>query len=239
VGHLPERFAVDVAHAIDVDHAGEWIVDGGTAEWRYLVQIPGASSLSLHATRARLPASAVLTVRAGDNVHTYRAADTNDGGLWSRILKGDTLDLALTVPAGQRVLVSFDVESFQAGFRRLDDELARGDEPSRRVTIQSASEQSHDSCVQNHACNVTTANSGPGKATVAVVVRNTTTCTGTLLNDSLGDKKPYVLTARHCQNSDGALGSPPARSDVSIYWNAVTTLDAPPAISERRLNREL
>src|SRR5262245_7182602 len=84
----PERFAVDVAHAVDVDNAGEWTVTGSTAEWRYTVQIPGAYSMSFRAMNTRLPAAAALNVRAGDASHTYRAADLNDGALWSRILKG-------------------------------------------------------------------------------------------------------------------------------------------------------
>src|SRR5262245_32620175 len=58
----PERFAVDVAHVADFKHDGTWVRAGGVSTWRYKVRIPGAVSMSFHASTWQLPAGASLTV---------------------------------------------------------------------------------------------------------------------------------------------------------------------------------
>ena len=49
------RFAVDIAHPVS-----------GSDTWTYSVRIPGAISMSFHASEVSLPADAVLAVTSGN-----------------------------------------------------------------------------------------------------------------------------------------------------------------------------
>ena len=55
-----------------------------------------------------------------------------------------------------------------------------------------------------------------------MLIGNVGQCTGTLLNNAREDGRPYVLTARHCQNGELGGGAPGAAASVSIYWDAVS-----------------
>src|SRR5215471_9151989 len=81
----PSRFAVDIAHAVSPTTDGEWSTSGATSTWTYSVQIPGAVSMSFHATKASLPPSATLTVTAESTRYIYTSKDATGGELWSRI----------------------------------------------------------------------------------------------------------------------------------------------------------
>ncbi len=74
----------------------------------------------------------------------------------------------------------------------------------------------------NYECDVTAANTGPAQATVGLIVGNAFQCSGTLINDVPHDGKPYVLTARHCENSQNGGGDPGAAANVVIYWDATS-----------------
>ena len=98
------RFAVDIRHPIDASQAGTgaWSIARGVATWHYSVRVPTAVSLSFHATNIFLPSSAQLKVVAAGSTYTYRAKDVNKRQLWSRIAKGDSLAMELTVAANER-----------------------------------------------------------------------------------------------------------------------------------------
>jgi hypothetical protein len=195
------RFAVDIAHPVS-----------GAGTWTYSVRIPGAISMSFHASEVSLPADAVLTVTSGNTTTTYHASDINRGGLWGRPQLGDTLNFTLSGPAA-----SLHIQSFQAGYRALASVVP--DNPHYTARLEMAAPAD---CTQNYSCNVTDDNQGPARATVAVVVGNQYTCTGTLMNNTSNDATPYVLTARHCQTGTMGGGDPDAASAVTIYWDAVT-----------------
>ena len=97
------RFAVDIPHPVS-----------GTNAWNYSVRIPGAISMSFHASGISLPGNAVLTVTAGNTTTTYHGRDISDGGLWGRPLLGDTLSFTLSGEGA-----SVQIQSFQAGYRAL------------------------------------------------------------------------------------------------------------------------
>jgi hypothetical protein len=218
----PDRFAVDIAHAVDLESAGEWEVTADTATWRYQVRIPTAISMSFHATHIILPPAATLTVRAASAASVYLSADLHRDTLWSRIAKGDSLEFELIVPSSDRAGTVLEIASFQAGYRGLGGGVK--DHPAyARLKIQSETAADNSSCVQNYACATTPDNTGPGHAAIALVVANIAQCSGTLLNDVPGDNAPYILTARHCQGPDGASSA----ADTDVYWNRLTACGTP------------
>ena len=60
-----------------------------------------------------------------------------------------------------------------------------------------------------------------------MVIGNLFECTGTLVNNTARDGRPYILTARHCENGQLGGGNPDAAATVSVYWDAVTPCGTP------------
>jgi len=216
------RFAVDIPHPIDSSQAGTgtWSVTRGAATWRYSVRVPTAVSLSFHATNIFLPSSAQLRVVAGGSTYTYSAKDINKRQLWSRISKGDSLAMELTVAPKERRYVVLQIASVQAGYRGFGHAVP--DHPYYTRLRQQTRGGSTSSCIVNYECDVTAANTAPGQATVAIIVGNAFQCSGTLINDVPHDGKPYVLTARHCENGQPGGGSPAAAANLVVYWDATS-----------------
>jgi hypothetical protein len=224
--HDRNRFAVNIPHSISSAKQGTWARAGSTSTWTYNTRIPTAISMSFHASHLELPPGAVLTVTAagGATRATYRTKDISRGGLWSRPLIGDTLEINISVNATEASQVQLQIDSLQAGYRALGGDIADHPYYRRIMAAQAASTTtSSSSCSQNYSCNATAANQGPAQATVALLVGDQYQCTGTLLNNTRGDGTPYVLTARHCQTGTLGGGDPSAAESVVVYWDAVTS----------------
>ena len=220
---FPERFAVDIPHSASASTSGEWTRSGTVSTWHYRVQIPTAVSMSFHARQVHLPASAVLTVTGGGGHVVYRAADVRRGELWSRIFRGATLSLDITVNTNESSQVAFEIASLQAGYRGLG-----GGVPNhpRFEALKAQAAATAPGCIENYLCHADATNQGPAEATAAIVVGNIGQCTGTLLNNTRGDATPYFLTARHCENGQPGGGNPAAASTVVVYWDATSPCGA-------------
>jgi len=216
------RFAVDIPRIVDASQSGigSWSVVSGMATWRYSVRVPTAVSLSFHAANIFLPPSAQLKVTAGGNTYLYGARDTNKRQLWSRISKGDSLTMELAVAPKERRSVVLQITSVQAGYRGFGHAVP--DHPYYTRLRQQAAAASTSSCIVNYECDSTAVNTGPAQATVGLIVGNAFQCSGTLINDVPHDGKPYVLTARHCENGQQGGGDPGAAANVVVYWDATS-----------------
>lgn len=206
----PERFAVDVPHEASPATHGTWSRLKGVSTWRYSVRVPTAVSMSFHARAFRLPATATLRASGGGMTASYGARDSGPTGLWSRVFRGDTVNLELTVPQSQEADVQLAISSLQAGYRSLGKGV--DDHPVykklRAISATSAG------CVENFSCHETPGNFGPRNATGAITVGGVALCTATLVNNVRGDLKHYLLTARHCQVENVNDGS------IVLYWDA-------------------
>ena len=215
--HDHNRFAVNIPHSVSSERQGRWTSAGATSTWTYNIRVPTAVSLSFHA-RLALPSSATLQVHAGTVTSSYGTKDISRGGLWSRPLLGDSLQLRISVNTAAARQVQLQIDSVQAGYRALGGGVADHPHYQKLMAAQTAA----PACIQNYMCNATAANQVPAQATVAVLVANQYQCTGTLLNNTRGDGMPYVLTARHCQTDKLGGGDPGAAESVVIYWDATT-----------------
>lgn len=232
------RFAVEVPHAISSARDGEWTESAGEARWHYQVRIPTAVSMSMHAAQVRLPREATLVVSGTQSRFAYTAHDLHAGVLWSRILRGDTLDLTLSVPIAGRPATHVEIVALQAGYRGLGvgapnhpyfDQLRQraASTPLREGQAPTAGASTANSaCIENYECDATASNAGPAHSTVALVIGNVVQCTGTLVNNVRNDGTPYVLTARHCEQGKIGGGAPSQASAVTVYWDATTACGA-------------
>jgi hypothetical protein len=227
VAGIPERFAVEVPYRTSLQSHGIWTTTGNARTWSYRVTVPGAVSLSFHASRVVLPSGAALSVSGGGTEYRYTSGDIHRGELWSRIARGDTLTFTLTTNAPD-ASVALDVVGLQAGFRSLGN--GGPNHPRYDALRHIKADAGTTSCVENWECHVTPSNQGPGQSSVTLVIANTGLCSGVLINNVAGDGTPYVLTARHCENGNADGGDPSAASGVTAYFDAVTpcgqTLDS-------------
>jgi hypothetical protein len=218
-----EQFAVNIHRAVSSAAQGTWTQKGPLSTWVYTVRIPTAISMSFHASAATLPPSAVLTVSTEHHAAKYSAQNVSRSGLWGRPQPGDTVTFSLGVASSEASRVRFQIDSLQAGYRSLGGGIP--DHPHyaelKRMAAAAAS------CTENYSCHVTAANSGSSHATVALVIGNLYECTGTLVNNSASDGKPYILTARHCEKGELGGADPDAAATVSVYWDAVTPCGTP------------
>jgi hypothetical protein len=205
---MPYRYAV--LHSVDLDNRrhGAWTtLADGRAIWRLRLQSPGAESLHLGIDRLALPAGATLWLRSLDG-RTLQGPWTRDdrnaaGGLWTPVVLGDDAVLELDLPSGlsaavrRRTLVR--VTAVGHGYRGFAD----GGE-------------------KQLSCNIDTVcpDADPWRNQVRSTARISFTegggsflCTGTLLNNSAGDFRPYFLTANHCISGTGGANT------TVVYWN--------------------
>ena len=106
----PSRFAVDVPHAASPSTVGAWSRSADVSTWTHAVQVPGAVSMSFYAAEAFLPTSATRTVSADGMSYVYTATDIDRGELWSRIGRGDSLTLELSVATEDVDEVRLEIE---------------------------------------------------------------------------------------------------------------------------------
>jgi len=219
------QFAVVVPYSVSAASAGTWKTSGGVATWTYAMQVPTAVSLSFHAVHSSLPPGAVLVVRGAKTTTSYRASDMHRGELWSRIHPGEALQLELSMPVAERAAVAFNIVALQAGYRSIGAGVS--DHPYfRQLQTQRDTATGNTACMTNYECQVTSANTPAGAATVGVIVGDLYQCTGTLINDVPWDNKPYLLTARHCETGTLGGGDPSAAGSVTVYWDAISACGA-------------
>ncbi len=214
-----DRFAVEVPHQVSAARDGSWTRNGTRDTWELTVRVPTAVTLSFHASRIFLPTSAVLSVSASGVTYVYTPAQIHGTELWSRLGKGDTLDLQLSVNHADRQQAVLEIAAFQAGYRSLG--AGTVDHP-HYARLRAKAQSSTDACVENYECHVGTGIDNSGQATAALVISNQFECSGTLLNNVTNDGTPYMLTARHCQSGNLGGGNPGAAASVVVYWDATT-----------------
>lgn len=236
------QFAVDVPYAASLDTRGTWTRGDDTSTWTHSVRVPGAVSLSFHATTLVLPTGAVLRVSGGGETYVYDRAGVRRRELWSRVARGDTLSFELVVPSALESDAALRIASLQAGYRALaigqrnhpsyDAIIGRGRVSAAGTTAGESPPTALASaggaaCAENYECRTTPATQVSAAATLVVTVRNVYQCTGTLVADVPGTRRPYVLTARHCQLDDAGNDDPGAAAATFVYWNAVSACGVP------------
>lgn len=208
------RFADRWTVEVDAETHGTWeLLDADTFLWRLRIVAPDALSLNLGFSRFHLPPGARLTLRSGDGrraVRPFTAGDNAaDGALWTPLLATDDLVLELVVPARRRAEVALHLVAVNRGYRYFGG----------------AGEKSG-------ACNVDVAcpEAGPWRdqvrAVAALSFGGQRFCTGFLVNDTARDRRPYLMTAAHCD-----VGETEARSLVA-YWRFESSTCRPPGSAE-------
>ncbi|MGI8432324.1 MAG: trypsin-like serine peptidase, partial [Chthoniobacterales bacterium] len=176
----------------------------GTQTTVFAIKSPGAVGVRVHFDRFKIPAGDEVYVRGLNAKRSsggpYRENGTwNDGQFWSATVEGDTAVIEYQSRSGEGTFIVSEIAHI---YRNVDAGMFTPDVLS---------------CEVDASCSSV----GPKNAVARIVFVDdgggSYVCTGTLLNNSAGDRIPYFLTAAHCVSSQSE-----ARS-VESYWLYQTT----------------
>jgi len=201
---LPPRFAIARKVAITPDARGTWEDLGdGRLLWRLRLRAAEAASLNLGFARFRMPREGQLLIYAADltgQIRPFTAADNRaDGQLWTPLLRTSDLVLEVTLPRSRRGELELELAQVGQGYRTVgfvDAPLLSG-ACNMDVECLLAGDPWRDNV----------------RASGAITVGGTDTCSGSLLNNTAQDRKLLFMTANHCSITSGNAAS------VVVYWN--------------------
>ena len=204
---LPPRFAVPEKVSITPDRQGTWedLLDGNML-WRLrILGREGTTSLNLGFTRFKMSRHSRLVLYSADGREVSKAFTAADneahGELWTPVVLTDDLVVELTVPKREMQAVELRLGWINQGYRGF------GTVPS-------------DSYLKSGSCNLDVACLAAGdtwreemRSVGVISTGGSTFCTGSLLNDTAGDRKMFFITANHCGITSGSAAS------LVVYWN--------------------
>lgn len=194
----PARYAVPVAAPITLA-SGAWFAGAaGESVWRLNLQSSEARSLGLHFQDLVLPAGAALTV-TGSGGAVREGPYRQGGDLWVPPLSGDTIEIAIALPADRVPELALGTVTAFHGFA---DWL----QPAPKVA---------GSCNVDITCAEASDWTTESGAAARITVGNQFFCSGQLLNNVRQDRRRLFLTASHC----GIDGNGGTAESVAFYFN--------------------
>ena len=215
----PYRFAIPRRVVITPDANGMWEeIDNETWLWRIHITSPGATSISLGFTHYLMPSGGELFIYSVDGKEVLGPYTERDNALheqlWTPLIHSDDVMVELTIPVDDVANLELTLGSINHGYRRMLSSLSM---------VKGLGDS--DWCERNVACTEGD-NWRDQIRSVALyyvtLADGTWQCTGTLINNTAQDEKPYFLTAFHCFDEylDGVLDNPTgAAATMVVYWN--------------------
>ncbi|MDR0505530.1 MAG: hypothetical protein LBH32_01755 [Dysgonamonadaceae bacterium] len=196
-------------------HGNTHVLADGTKIWRVGVRSKDAYSINLLFTRFHLPEGGKLFIYNADQNHIIGAFDyrnnTPEQILPVRPVAGDDIIIEYSEPANADFEGELTIGEVNHDYRNI---LATGaGEPD-------IDQRTGMDCMPDALCS--NANEKLIRATVLLMINGQYSCTGTLVNNTANDEKPYLLTAVHCLNNNFSSGY----MNESFYVTAAGTIVA-------------
>jgi len=215
--HLkPLKFAHSFSVSLSTENSGTWIEQEGYRIWTIGVESEGAYSINLIFSKYKLPNGARLFIYNEDKsdvIGAFTSKNNQESGM-----------LATMPVAGDKIIVQYE-EPCDCDFQ---GELEISKISHDFLGIKLKSKDSRRPLGQSGSCNVDincdlAKNYKDAKNSVCrIYIDGSELCSGTLLNNTSINKKPYVLSARHCiENSYQAQVSVFLFNYESPYCNPI------------------
>lgn len=197
------RFAYKFITDFTPENAGvTYTLADGTRVWRLGIRSAGAVSLNLLFTEYELPEGASLFIYDPEQKQV-KGSFTSQNNSERRILPvspiyGEELIIEYQEPANSVFHGKLRIGEVNHGYRSI-----------QRVA-EPASEPSGYTCILPLICSLSDGDpyQEVGRSVVELIVDGVYYCTGSLINNTNQDGKPYLLTASHCLNEDFTLKNP-------------------------------
>ncbi len=213
----PYSFAVSRQISITPQTGGLWEeIDNETLLWRLPIASPDAVSLSLGFSRYFMPPGGRMYIYSTDESQVIGPFTEDDnkehGQLWTPIVPSDAIIVELTIPAAQVPDLELELTTINHGYRDLNSISYFGVGDSQW-------------CHHNVACS----EGKPWRNQIRSVALYQTTykgrsylCTGSLVNNTAEDDRPYFLTSFSCFDANqNRIPDDRRRAAESmiVYWN--------------------
>lgn len=173
----------------------------GTRVWRLGIYSPGALSINVLFTEYELPEGAQLFLYNEDQTQILGSFNHLNNSELNLLpvspIQGDRLIIEYQEPANASFQGRLTVGEVNHGYRSL-----RGLEPGDNTSLISK--------IPPLACYQDGTNDYAqwGQSVVLLIIDGSVGCTGTLINNTDNDGKPYLLTASHCLNKQFTMKNP-------------------------------
>lgn len=192
-GNGPWRFGFNNETNLNMENAGTWInlADGGKI-WLLQVTCENALTVNLTFNNLTIPEGNELFVYNPDKTFIlgkFTAYHLYEKQLGTELVPGNTAIIEYYIPAANAALeATLTLSKVTHGYRTAQE-------------FQEKAFNSSGSCNMNVNCLDGAAWVNERNSTVMLVSGSNGFCTGALVNNTLNDGKPYVLTANHCYST--------------------------------------
>ncbi len=192
---LPYRFAVNLKTDISPGTAGTWTdLPDGARLWRVTVFVPGALGLSAYFNRYHLSGGSELFLYSEGKTEVLGAftsqENSKSGYFATELVSGEKMTLEYYQPPEITAYPDLHLFEIAYAYRGVPGEPSSVDGKDRS-----------GACEVNINCpeGETWQKQKKGVARIKVKKAGSSFwCSGSLVNNTLQDKKPYILTAHHC-----------------------------------------
>jgi hypothetical protein len=193
---LPFRFAYGHDVNFTPDNSGSWFeMPNGNRIWRLKIKSKGALSMNVTFASYHIPVGAKLFIYSSDEVYKIGAFTSfnnkESGYLGTSAIPGDEIIIEYNEPANVSFEGELVIETVAHAYRNVF-KIAK--EVSQNKWFGDSG-----NCNNNVVCPEAEDWSDQIRSVAMITLGNGTRwCSGSLLNNVLGDGTPYFLTANHC-----------------------------------------
>ncbi|MCT4587088.1 MAG: T9SS type A sorting domain-containing protein [Carboxylicivirga sp.] len=208
---LPLRFAEPIFTTLTPQNSGQWTKIGDKNVWRLVIKSKGAKSINLIFDRFRLKHGDKLFAYNPDKTHVL-GAFTNKNNNASQLFSiapvlGDELILELQTtysPSDEHeILISAVNHDYLGVVNYLKRSIDFNDSGSCNVNVKCGEYNSEE--INRSVCKI--------------IVDGSMLCSGTLLNNTFGNGRPYFLTAAHCFEETDVSSGYISAQNIIFYFN--------------------
>jgi lysyl endopeptidase len=194
----PFQFATGFVVNISPANAGIWTTISGYDVWQLKIRSEGAFSLSLGFDNFNLPSGARLFIfneTEGHYLGAFTSFNNKSTGKFAvSPVAGDELTIQYEIPAGRDKQDDFEITHVNhdfVGILKYSDRRPMGKTAGSCNIDINCEHNEKGQNVKDAVCRIITTKRN-GNRTVSEI------CTGTLVNNTAENQKPYIITAAHC-----------------------------------------
>ena len=207
-GTAPWRFGFNNQTNINISNSGTWInLPNGDRIWQLVVVCKNALTINLTFSQTVIPTGNELYVYNPSKdfiLGKFTASHLYNGELGTELVPGEMTIVEYFVPKGSSI-GNVNICTVTHGYRTPDEFLLKAFGGS-------------GACNVNVNCPEGAAWTQQRNSVVMLVSGSNGFCTGALINNTLNDGKPYVLTANHCYSN-------PATWIFRFQWESTSCIN--------------
>ena len=207
-GTAPWRFGFNNQTNLNISNAGTWInLPNGDRIWQLVVVCKNALTINLTFSQTTIPSGNELYVYNPSKdfiLGKFTASHLYNGELGTELVPGEMTIVEYFVPK-ESSIGNVNICTVTHGYRTPDEFLLKAFGGS-------------GACNVNVNCPEGAAWTQQRNSVVMLVSGSNGFCTGALINNTLNDGKPYVLTANHCYSN-------PATWIFRFQWESTSCIN--------------